>query len=225
MVLRFLQGAFECTISPGFNLIIANWYVTREHPSRALFFQSANAGWGVIVDLTMYGIAIKANANPGGFEAWRGIAVFLGGQTLLAASVCWFMLGTPNEVRWLSKEEKIMANARIMSNHAGTDQTGKKTFKWDHVKDAFTDPVTYFQFCNAFLSSVVNGALTTFGTVINASFGFTAEQVILYGIPRSIVSVIWFFIIGYTCSKVKGVRMYFMLFSILPPTCGVSLSE
>lgn len=170
----------------------------------------------------MYGIAIAAQKNPSGWEAWRGIAVFLGGQTLLAATICWFVLGTPNEVRWLSPREKVMANARIMSNNAGTDQTGKKTFKWEQVREAFLDPVTYFQFINAFLSSVVNGALTTFGTVINQSFGFTAEQVILYGIPRSVVSVLWFILIGYSCTKVKGIRMYFMLFSTIPPVCGVS---
>lgn len=29
-------------------LIIASWYQTREHPSRSLIFQSANAGYGVI---------------------------------------------------------------------------------------------------------------------------------------------------------------------------------
>lgn len=169
----------------------------------------------------MYGIAITAARNPSGFEAWRGIACFLGGQTLLAAAVCFFMLGTPNEVSWLSPREKVMANARIMSNHAGTDVTGKKTWSWDQVEEAFLDPVTYFQFINAFLSSVCNGALTTFGTVINASFGFTAEQVILYGIPRSVVSVLYFVLIGYTCTKYKGIRMYWMMFSVLPPICGV----
>jgi ACS family allantoate permease-like MFS transporter len=48
-----------------------------------------------------------------------------------------------------------VANARIMINHAGTDLTGKKSWKWDQVKEAFLDPVIYFQFINAFLSSVV----------------------------------------------------------------------
>jgi ACS family allantoate permease-like MFS transporter len=172
--------------------LIANWYTTREHSSRSLVFTSANAGWGVVVDLTMYGIARAAAKNPGGFEAWRGIAAFLGGQTLLAAAIAWFMLGTPNEVRWLSKREKLMANARVMSNHAGTDLTGRKTWKWEQVKEAFSDPVLYFQFVNAFLSCVVsessrnlgradhapqvNGALTTFGTVVNQSFGFCKQN-------------------------------------------------
>ena len=127
-------------------------------------------GWGIVVDLTMYGLAKAADKTPGGFAAWQGIAVFLGGaffpqlpltalmsigQTLIASAVAWFMLGTPNEVRWLSKREKVMANSRIMINHAGTDMTGKKTWKWDHVKEAFMDPVLWFQFINAFLSSVV----------------------------------------------------------------------
>jgi hypothetical protein len=43
-----------------------------------------------------------------------------------------------------------------MSNHAGTDLTGRKTWKWEQVKEAFSDPVLYFQFVNAFLSCVVS---------------------------------------------------------------------
>ncbi|WVR08946.1 hypothetical protein IAU60_006005 [Kwoniella sp. DSM 27419] len=223
MALRFLQGAFECTISPGFNLIIASWYTTREHNARSLVFQSANAGWGIVVDLTMYGIGKAANKHPGGFEAWRGIAVFLGGQTLLAAAVAWFMLGTPNEVRWLTQREKLMACARVMKNNAGTDLTGRKTWRWDQVREAFCDPVLYFQFVNAFMSSVANGAITTFGTVINKSFGFTESQVILYSIPRSVVSVLWFVIVGYTTMKVKRCRMWFMIVSTVFPFIGLMM--
>ena len=103
----------------------------------------------------MYGIAQAANKNPGGFAAWRGIAVFLGGQTLLAAGVAFFLLGTPNEVRWLKAEEKKIAYARVMKNNAGTDTTGRKTWKWGQVREAFLDPALYFQFINAFLVSVV----------------------------------------------------------------------
>ncbi|EAL19236.1 hypothetical protein CNBH3350 [Cryptococcus deneoformans B-3501A] len=198
LVLRLLQGAFECTISPGFNLIIANWYTTQEHNSRSLVFQSANAGWGIVVDLTMYGIAKAANRNP-----------------------AFFLLGTPNEVSWLKPEEKRIACARVMKNNAGTDLTGRKTWKWDQVCETFLDPVLYFQFINAFMSSVCNGALTTFGTVINKSFGFTESEVILYGIPRSVASVLWFAFIGILTGKFKGIRMYFMMISTVFPFIGL----
>jgi MFS family permease len=221
MGLRFLQGAFECTISPGFNLIIANWYLQREHNARSLVFQSANAGWGVVVDLTMYGIAQEADKHPGGFAAWRGISAFLGGQTLVAAGIAWFMLGTPNEVRWLSKREKLIATSRVMANHAGTDLTGRKTWKWSQVCEAFGDPVLYFQFVNCFLSCIVNGSLTTFGSVVMKSFGFTESQVILYSIPRNVVSVLWFVCVGFMTLRLKKVRMWIMMFSTLPPFIGL----
>jgi len=112
--------------------------------------------------LTLYGIAVAAEKHPSSFNAWRGIAIFLGGQTFIASAVAWFMLGTPNEVRWLSKREKIMANVRIMINHTGTDLTGKKTWRWDQVREAFLDPVLYFQFVVAFLSSVVSTPIPSF---------------------------------------------------------------
>ncbi|ORY30170.1 major facilitator superfamily domain-containing protein [Naematelia encephala] len=224
MALRFLQGMFECAISPGFTLLIANWYTTREHASRSLVFQSANAGWGVVVNLTMYGIASKAKEDPVGFVGsapWRGIALFLGAQTLVASAISWFILGTPNEIRWLSKREKLMANARIIKNHLGTDLTGRKHWKWDQVKEAFMDPVLYFQFVNAFLGSVCNGALSTFGTVINASFGFTNLQVILYSIPQNVVSVCLFAIMGYTTLRWRDIRMWWMMASTVPPFVGM----
>jgi ACS family allantoate permease-like MFS transporter len=138
--------------------IIARWYTAREHSSRSLVFQSANAGWGVIVDAVVYGIAKYAAAHPGSFAAWRGIEVFLGAQTLVAAVLAWFFLGTANEVRWLSHREKVMANARVMKNHAGTDLTGKKAWKWDQFYECFYDPVMYFQFINTFFACVVSGA-------------------------------------------------------------------
>jgi hypothetical protein len=48
------------------------------------------------------------------------------------------------------------------------------------------------------------------------------SQVILYGIPRNVVSVLWFVVVGYTSLKVKNVRMYFMMVSALFPFIGVS---
>lgn len=122
------------------------WYLTEEHSSRTLAFQSANAGWGIVAQLVYYGFAKREENVPGAWRAWRGIEAFLGAQTLVAAVLAWFFLGTPSEVSWLSHREKVITQARVMRNHAGTDKTGKSNWKWDQVKDAFMDPVLYFQF-------------------------------------------------------------------------------
>lgn len=108
MAIRALQGFFECTISPGFLLVVGNWYRTEEHAARALFWQSANAGFGIISSLVNYGIGSHAQKH-GGLEPWRAISLFLGSCTLVAAFICFAMLGSPREVIWMTKEEKRMA--------------------------------------------------------------------------------------------------------------------
>jgi ACS family allantoate permease-like MFS transporter len=73
LVLRALQGAFECSISPGFLLLVGTWYTRREHTSRSLVFRSSNAGFGVIAKLIMYGIG-SSTLHKSGAEPWRYIS-------------------------------------------------------------------------------------------------------------------------------------------------------
>ncbi|KAH8194464.1 hypothetical protein TruAng_011373 [Truncatella angustata] len=219
VTLRALQGMFECCISPGFILVVGSWYTTREHASRALVFQSANAGFGIISSLVLYGIGTVEYRDPES-QAWRYMSYFLGGLTLLAGFLCLFLLGTPSEVHWLSPEEKKMANTRILSNNTGHDRTGVKKWNWKQAKECLADPCFWFAGANAFLSSVPNGGLTTFGSIINTSFGFTNLQVILLDIPRSVLSVLYFILIGIMTSRKKNLRMWFMMFSTIPPFCG-----
>ncbi|KAF7328846.1 MFS general substrate transporter-31 [Mycena venus] len=220
MVIRALQGFFECTISPGFVLIIGTWYRTEEHAARALFWQSANAGFGIISDLCSYGIGLHAKNHPGGLAPWRGISLFLGSATILCAIACFFLLGSPKEVRWLSREDKNIVAARILKNKAGRDVTGVK-WDWEQVIEAFLDPQLYFCGLNAFLSSVPNGGLTTFGSIMYASFGFTELQVLLVGIPRSVVSVLLFVAVMIFSGRVKNIRMWVMAFATVPPFVGI----
>ncbi|KAI1336479.1 major facilitator superfamily transporter [Xylariaceae sp. FL0016] len=219
ITLRALQGLFECCISPGFILIVGSWYTTREHASRSLVFQSANAGFGIIANLILYGIGSVQYRRPD-FEAWRYMSYFLGGLTILTGCTCLFLLGTPSEVRWLSPEEKQMANARIRSNNTGHDRTGVKTWKWKQARECLVDPCFWFAGINAFLSSVPNGGITTFGAILNTGFGFTNLQVILLDIPRNVISVIYFVCIGIITSRKKNLRMYFMIGSTIPPLIG-----
>ncbi|EIM89537.1 MFS general substrate transporter [Stereum hirsutum FP-91666 SS1] len=216
IALRALQGIAECCISPGFVLVIGSWYKTREHPSRALFFQSANAGFGIISSLILYGIGARDSSD----ESWRGMSYFLGSVTIAVGIICLFLLGTPSEVRWVTPEERRMANARIVSNQTGHDTTGVKSWKWSQVREAFSDPVVYITLLNAFFSSVPNGGLTTFGSILYKSFGFTSLEVILYGLPSNVFSVLWFIVVGLTVSRYQNLRLYFMVFSSLCPLAG-----
>ncbi|KAI1097184.1 MFS general substrate transporter [Jackrogersella minutella] len=219
VTLRALQGIFECCISPGFLLVVGTWYTTREHPSRALVFQSGYAGMSVITDSIMYGIGTISYKNSD-FEAWRYMSFFLGGLTILAGILCLLFLGTPSEVRWLSAEEKKVATARVLANYTGHDRTGFKEWKWDQAKECITDPTLWFAGVNAVLGAVPNGALTSFSGILTTTFGFTNLQVLILNIPKYAASVLYFVLVGGLATRKKNIRMWLMMFSNVPAIVG-----
>ncbi|KAI1478632.1 MFS general substrate transporter [Daldinia eschscholtzii] len=219
VTLRALQGMFECSISPGFLLVVGTWYTTREHPSRSLVFQSGYAGVSIITDSINYGIGTVTDKHPD-FQAWRYMSFFLGGLTIVVGLSCFLLLGTPSEVRWLSTEEKKIATARILSNNTGHDRTGIKDWKWGQVRECLGDPIFWVAGANAFLGSVPNGALTAFSGILTTSYGFTNLQNILLNIPKMIFSVLFFISIGLLVTRKKGFRLWTMAFSCLPPIAG-----
>lgn len=181
MVLRAIQGALECTISPTFILITGTWYTSREHTFRTVIWGTSNAGMNIITGLINYGIGLHAQRNPGGLAPWKGISFFLGGLTVFDAVLVWFMLGTPREVRWLKEDEKRAAIARVVANQTGSDRNKRSEFKWEQVVDTFKDPQTYFFFFVSIINALPNGATTTFSKLIWQSFGFTPLDTLLKG--------------------------------------------
>lgn len=69
MILRTLQGALECTISPTFMFITGAWYTSQEHTLRSLIWGTSNAGMNIITGLCMYGIGLHAQKDPNGLAA------------------------------------------------------------------------------------------------------------------------------------------------------------
>ncbi|KAK7062699.1 hypothetical protein VNI00_000187 [Paramarasmius palmivorus] len=220
MALRFLQGAFECTISPSFLLIIATWYKTQEHSLRSIIWGTANAGFGIITNLCMYAIGLHAQRH-GGLAAWKGISFFLGAITIVLSVFCWFLLGTPREVSWISPEERRIVQARIVNNRTGTDAQKRREWKKDQIIEAFTDPSTWFLFCSQILAALPNGGVTSFGNLVYKSFGFTSLETVLYNIPRDGASIIWFLFVGWASSRYPNIRFFLMLFAILPGFIGM----
>uniref|UniRef100_A0A0W0FSN1 Putative MFS general substrate transporter n=1 Tax=Moniliophthora roreri TaxID=221103 RepID=A0A0W0FSN1_MONRR len=220
MMLRFMQGAFECTISPSFLLIIATWYKTEEQAFRSVIWGTANAGMGIITSLCMYGIGFHAQKH-GDPSAWKGISFFLGSITVVLSVFCWFLLGTPREVSWLSKEERRVVQARIVNNRTGTDARKRRQWKKDQIIEAVTDPSTWLLACIEMMGSLPNGGVTTFGYMVYQSFGFTPLQTVLYNIPRDVTSILWFLLAGWLSSRYPNIRFSLMLFAIVPAFVGM----
>lgn len=155
----------------------------------------------IITQLAMYGIGSAAQKH-GSFGAWRWISVFLGSWTIVISFFSLLILGTPSEVRWLSKEEKRIAAARVASNQTGSDRGQNYNWRWDQVLEAFKDPQTYFFFFAFIANALPNGGTAAFGNLVFVSFGFTNLETIIKGtIPLDLVSTAWFLLVGISTLK------------------------
>ncbi|KAI0466297.1 MFS general substrate transporter [Xylaria cf. heliscus] len=222
IILRLIQGALECTVSPAFLLITGAWYKSREHAFRSVIWATSNGGVNIITGVISYAIADRTQRNPNGPAAWKGISLFLGALTIVLGILVFFILGTPREVTWLSEDEKRAAIARILENKTGSDREKRSQFKWDQAIQTFKDPQTYFFFIITIINALPSAANTVFAYLIFESFGFTPLETLLKGAaPSFAVGIVWFLLCGWLSLKKPNIRFYLMLFSLVPAFTGL----
>lgn len=74
-----------------------------------------NQIFGILASVIVYFLA-KGVEKSGTIAPWRAIQLFLGGITILCGILDFIFIGTPGEVWWLSKEQKVIAHARVVGN-------------------------------------------------------------------------------------------------------------
>jgi MFS family permease len=165
LVQRFFLGVTEAGIAPAFSLITVMWYKRREQPLRYAIWYSAS-GMGVLVGvLLLYAIGqIHGRLHP-----WRYQFLIIGCVTSIWGILLWFILpDNPITAPFLSQRLKIVAIERMRFEQIGVEN---KTVKVDQIKEAFSDPKTYFYMLTVFAVDLTNGAATGFGSIIVQSFG------------------------------------------------------
>ncbi|KAJ6513057.1 MFS general substrate transporter [Mycena sanguinolenta] len=222
MIMRALQGFAESVPGPALLLITGMSYRTEEHSIRVLAWGTAGYGFTLIASLINYGIGRSAQAEPGGLAAWRGMSLFLGAISIIVAVLCFFFLGTPREVFWLSPEEKKIQAARVAHNNTGSDAQKRAEWKWSQVAEAFMDPQLYFFFFVTVSNAIPSGGVNTFGNLIYVGLGFSPLDTILEGtIPQNALGIFWFILAGYILTKFKHMRFYWIMLSIIPAFIGM----
>lgn len=211
-LVRTLLGWFESVVMPGFAVLTSSWYLRREQTLRQCIYSSMNTFFGIIFGVGIYYIALEAQRR-GGLAAWRVINLFLGGTTVGMGIVCLIFIGTPDEVWWLSKREKLMAKARIVSNSTGGGE--QHPWNWGQVRECFCDRQLWHAVGANFLGSIPNGGLTAFGIIINQSFGFTSLEAILYTLPSYAITC--------CCVVASGIIVYYKPRARFPIAIGSQL--
>ena len=143
--------------------------------------------------LIAYGIAHRNTAHPFPIAPWKVLFLITGTITTVIGLI--FLIIIPdNQLNawWLSEKDRVLAIERVRVNQQGI---GNKHFKASQFKEAMFDPLTWAFAFVALTLAITTGGLTNFFSQLIVSFGFTAQQSLLYGTPAGAVEflalIIW----------------------------------
>ncbi|KAL9012317.1 MAG: hypothetical protein Q9173_002912 [Seirophora scorigena] len=195
LAVRFFLGVFEAAVTPGFALFTSQWYTKQEQGTRVGIWFSFN-GWAQIFGgLLAYGIAKGARLHGSTIAPWKIVFLATGLLTIaIGALFLAFMPDNQLNARWLTPLDRRLAIERVRVNQQGI---GNKHFKAYQMKEALLDPLTWAFAFYALTADIPNGGITNFFSQLIVSFGYTAEESLLYGTPGGAVEVVSLILCGY----------------------------
>ena len=235
IAIRIFLGVFEASVTPGFALLTSQWYTKEEQGSRVNIWFSFN-GWGqVLGGLVAYGISKRSEEYGTSIAPWKIVFLWAGLLTIVLGLIFfWIVPDNQLNARWLTKEDRILAVARVSRNQQGI---GNKHFKLYQFKEALLDPMAWAFFFYALIADIPNGGISNFFSQLVCSlvlhlfgsdsvqikgFGFTAQESLLYGVPGGVVEVIALLLNGYIGHKTQQ-RLLTCLGGLVSAIVGVIL--
>ena len=155
-----MLGVMEASVTPGFALLTSQWYTKSEQGARCNYWFSFVGVAQMLGGFIAYGISVGSRERGSAIDPWKTIFLVTGLVTMaLGVIFYWVVPDNQLNARWLKKEDRILAVARVRDNQQGI---GNKHMKWYQVKEALLDPMTWAFFFSSIIFSVPNGGLTNF---------------------------------------------------------------
>jgi MFS family permease len=214
---RFILGAVEAVVNPGFVLMMSIWYTSAEQPLRLELYYCTN---GIA---TMFGglIGYAVGHITTGLPKWMYVFIIFGSISIAWGVVSLLILpDLPSTAKFLTEPERVIAVNRVAANRQGVKN---QTFKWYQVRQACADPKTWILFVMAVGAQVPNSALTSFTSIIVGTFGFDTLGTQYMQIPGGAVQFLTLLAGGFICTKWPNSRCFTMIFANLVCILGAGL--
>jgi MFS transporter, ACS family, allantoate permease len=184
LVIRFLLGALEATVTPAFVIYTSMWYKKNEQGRRMGYWLGSNGIATMVMSALAYGLSgVTTSVIP----SWEILYLLMGLLTVVTGSLyIYFLPDTQINAKFLNNRERHIAVERIRGNFQGV---GNHIWKWSQFREAFKDPRTYLYVLFSLLMNIPNGGITTFGAIIISSFGFDSRLSLLLGMPGGAVDL------------------------------------
>ncbi|KAJ5238805.1 hypothetical protein N7468_003424 [Penicillium chermesinum] len=219
MATRFFLGVFEAGMFPGCFYLLGMWYKRSEAQKRFSFFFSSTTLAGAFGGLLAYGLGQMKGIR--GYNGWRWVFIIEGVITAVVAIALYFVMPDfPEEVKWLSDEEREFVRAKLAKD------VGKSAH---HVK----------QDARAVLGvlkdyRVIIGGFMYFGLIVPAygyayfaptiikGFGYSSVTTQLYSIAPWAAAFVFSLVIAYLSDRFRH-RFIFAVTPILIAIAGFAM--
>ncbi|OJJ06749.1 hypothetical protein ASPVEDRAFT_140207 [Aspergillus versicolor CBS 583.65] len=193
--LRFCLGAFEAMIAPSCIAVTQMWWRRGEQTWRAALWNAMNGVTAIVGSLFTYGLG---HIQSDTLYSYQTIFLLCGLLTVLySVLVLIFMPDSPMEAKFLGEREKVIAVERLRANQMGIIS---REWRWDHVWETLLDVKTWIWFI---LIIAISGGISTFGSLIITSFGYTNFDAILFNLPFGAVQVVIILGGGWLATKLR----------------------
>ncbi|EOD51404.1 allantoate permease [Neofusicoccum parvum] len=168
LAVRTLLGIFEAVCQPSFLVMSSMWYKREEQAQIVTYWYMMNGGQQIVGGLLAYCFTLIEN---GPIHSWQAIFITYGCFSVLwGFFVLWWLPDSPMRAKCFSEEDKRLMVERVRSNQTGLQN---KTFRWDHVREAFTDPQLYCYCLIAICTTLPTSGLGAFANIIITGFKFS----------------------------------------------------
>ncbi|KAK4689629.1 MFS transporter, ACS family, allantoate permease, partial [Tremellales sp. Uapishka_1] len=227
--IRTLLGMAEALVTPGFVLLVSRFYKREEQPFRVGIWYCCNGAGSFIGALVSYGMG---HVHVKGIPNWAWIFILNGGITVIFGIVFFFTCPEwPHTASFLTPHERRVALERVRGNR---NSLGSKVIKWGQVKEAlcpWIDPQGWAYLyvaptrCRGFAhADQLHRTLHDNSKrrhLILQSYGYSAFQTILIGLPQAVLQVVFPLSGSYVARKFPNARLYVMMVWMLPSLIGV----
>lgn len=218
---RFFLGVLEAAIVPAWVLFTSQWYTKEEQAFRVGIWFSVCGGAQMFGGYFAYGVATHVGSDPdAALLGWQIIFLFLGLMTACVGVAFWFVMpDSPAVAGFLSKEEKGLHLERIRHNEQGI---GSQAFKWNQVREALTDSMTWLYSFWIFAANIPNSIATSFGNLLVTGMGYSKHESLLLVTPLGAWEIVALVGLTYGAMKTRQ-RLYFCILGHLPAIIGAIL--
>ncbi|PMD15255.1 MFS general substrate transporter [Hyaloscypha hepaticicola] len=200
LILRVLLGVFESIISPRFSLITGIWYKPSEHSLRHGIWFAGNGLASIFGGVLGYVIG-KIDDK---ISAWRWLFIIFGLITFTWSII--LMLFLPDSAmtaKWLTPDEREIAHSRPQKNINSFKST---RWKKNQAVEALTDLKTWLLFFYTAFTSLPNGGVTNFTSVIIKGLSHDEFHTLLLGMPQGACQVIFALTAALLATKLRKSR-------------------